>query len=143
MKHDTHNTGNIGLYFVCFQLAKRGWNVMPTARNARGVDILASDANGDAITIQVKTLSARNPVNITGAETLKANFLVVVLNARAEGEQSPECYVLKVKAAAKIIVPHATRPWIPVRALGPHRDRWDILWPAAGRQRGRAGGTSR
>lgn len=37
-KHATHNTGNIGLYFACYQLAKLGWNVMPTARNVRGAD---------------------------------------------------------------------------------------------------------
>ena len=33
-------TSNVGLYYVCYQLAKRGWNVMPTSRNARGVDII-------------------------------------------------------------------------------------------------------
>jgi len=33
-------TSNVGLYHVCYQLAKRGWNVMPTSRNARGVDII-------------------------------------------------------------------------------------------------------
>jgi len=25
--------GNTGLYYVCYELSKRGWNVMPTARN--------------------------------------------------------------------------------------------------------------
>lgn len=131
-KHNTHNTGNIGLYFACYQLAKLGWNVMPTARNARGVDILASDAAGKAITVQVKTLSARNPVNITRTETLKANHLAVVLNARVEGDAQPECYVLTAKAAKAIITPHATRPWISVKALSPFRDKWHILGPAAG-----------
>src|SRR6266699_1436173 len=38
LQHQT--IGNIGLYFVCYQLSRRGWNVMPTARNARGVDVL-------------------------------------------------------------------------------------------------------
>jgi hypothetical protein len=33
-------TSNVGLYYVCYQLAKRGWNVMPTSRNAIGVDII-------------------------------------------------------------------------------------------------------
>jgi hypothetical protein len=32
--------GNVGLYYVCYRLSCLGWNVMPTARNARGVDIL-------------------------------------------------------------------------------------------------------
>jgi hypothetical protein len=41
-------TGNVGLYYVCYQLAKRGWNVMPTSRNARSVDVIIynHDARG-------------------------------------------------------------------------------------------------
>ena len=27
--------GNIGLYYICYELCRRGWNVMPTSRNAR------------------------------------------------------------------------------------------------------------
>jgi hypothetical protein len=34
-------TGNVGLYYCCYRLSLLGWNVMPTARNARGVDIIA------------------------------------------------------------------------------------------------------
>jgi hypothetical protein len=29
--------GNVGLFYVCYRLSRLGWNVMPTARNARGV----------------------------------------------------------------------------------------------------------
>ncbi len=126
-KHDTHNTGNIGLHFACYQLAKEGWNVMPTARNARGVDILANDKKGRAISIQVKTLSGRDPVNIKAVETLAANFLIVVMNARVEEPARPDCYVLTVDEARKIIRPHETRPWIPVKSLQPHRDKWNVL----------------
>lgn len=32
--------GNVGLYYVCYELSKRGWNVLPTSRNAKGVDII-------------------------------------------------------------------------------------------------------
>jgi hypothetical protein len=40
-----------------------GWNVMPTARNSRGIDIIAYNKEGkDFIGVQVKTLSKRNPV---------------------------------------------------------------------------------
>jgi hypothetical protein len=28
--------GNAGLYYWCYRLSLLGWNVMPTARNARG-----------------------------------------------------------------------------------------------------------
>lgn len=33
--------GNVGMYYVCFKLSELGLNVMPTARNARGIDIVA------------------------------------------------------------------------------------------------------
>lgn len=32
--------GNIGLYYVCYELSKRGWNALPTSRNTRGIDIV-------------------------------------------------------------------------------------------------------
>jgi len=31
-------SGQTGLFAVCYQLSRRGWNVLPTSRNARGVD---------------------------------------------------------------------------------------------------------
>lgn len=34
-KPDNRITGNIGLYYVCYELSRKGWKVMPTARNAR------------------------------------------------------------------------------------------------------------
>jgi hypothetical protein len=37
-------TSNIGLYFAAYRLSQMGWNVMPTARNARGIDLVAYNA---------------------------------------------------------------------------------------------------
>ncbi len=63
MKLDVQVTGNIGLYYTCYQLSRMGCNVMPTARNARGLDIIAYNREGTGfIGIHVKTLSKRNPV---------------------------------------------------------------------------------
>lgn len=39
----TQVVGNIGMYFAAYRLSLMGWNVMPTSRNARGVDLLAYD----------------------------------------------------------------------------------------------------
>ena len=64
-KKSTQITANIGLYYVCYQLSRRGWNVMPTARNARGIDIVAYTGSGKGfIGIQVKTLSGRLAASI-------------------------------------------------------------------------------
>ncbi len=63
MRKNTQITGNIGLYWTCFHLSRIGWNAMPTAGNARGVDIIAYNrVCSSIISIQVKTLSKRNPV---------------------------------------------------------------------------------
>ena len=53
-----HVVGNAGMYYAAYQLCLRGWNVMPTARNARGIDLLAYDSTGKHfLGIQVKALS--------------------------------------------------------------------------------------
>jgi hypothetical protein len=41
MKLEPQVTGNIGIDYACYMLSRMGWNVMPTARNARGIDIIA------------------------------------------------------------------------------------------------------
>src|SRR3974390_3375656 len=57
---NTQLVGNIGMYYAAYRLSLLGWNVMPTARNARGVDLLAYDASAKKYKgIQIKTLSKR------------------------------------------------------------------------------------
>ena len=51
--------GNIGLYYACFKLSELDWNVMPTSRNARGIDVVCFSMDGARmLTIQV-TLPAK------------------------------------------------------------------------------------
>ncbi len=71
--------GNIGLYWVCYELSKRGWNVLPTSRNARGVDIIIySQDNSRKLAIQVKTLSKGYPVPLgSKEENLNADFYTI------------------------------------------------------------------
>jgi hypothetical protein len=95
-------TGNVGLYYCCYKLSLLGWNVMPTARNARGVDIIAYSADASRfIGIQVKALSKRNPVPL--GQSLKkcmGDFWVIVNKVASE---TPSAFVLKpseVKALA-------------------------------------------
>ena len=46
MKVETEVTGNIGLYYVCYHLARIDWNVMPSARNAHEIDPIAYKKTG-------------------------------------------------------------------------------------------------
>jgi len=57
-----------------------GWNAMPTARNARGVDIIAYDSEcAKMISIQVKTLSKRIPVPLRKSlDNLMGDFWIIV-----------------------------------------------------------------
>lgn len=53
----------MGLYYTCCQLSRMGWNVMPTTRNARGIDVIVYNRDGtEFIGVQVKELSIRRPV---------------------------------------------------------------------------------
>ena len=86
--------GNVGLFYVCYRLSRYGWNVMPTARNAKGIDILiySQDATRTR-TIQVKALSQRNPVPLGGKlDGLLGDFFVICRNLA--DDNTPECYVL-------------------------------------------------
>lgn len=94
--------GNLGLYYCCYKLSLLGWNVMPTARNARGVDIIAYSSDASRFKgIQVKSLSKRNPVPLgPSLDKCMGDFWVIVNKVAAE---SPSAFILEpaeVKALA-------------------------------------------
>jgi hypothetical protein len=86
MKLETQVTGNIGMYFACYRLSCMGWNVMPTSRNARGIDIIAYSKSGNEFMgIQVKALSKRNPVPLGNSlEKIMGDFWLIINNVGAE-----------------------------------------------------------
>lgn len=102
MKLDPQLTGNAGLYYTCYHLSLLGWNVMPTARNARGVDIIAYSQDATRkLAIQVKALSKRNPVPLgTSLEKVMGDFWVIVNKVTSS---TPSAFILlpsEVKALA-------------------------------------------
>jgi hypothetical protein len=87
---NTQVKGNIGLYYVCYKLALLGWNVMPTARNAKGPDVLAySEDATETRTIQVKTRAGRDNVMVGRSKDVIEDFWVICC-----GFRDPECFVL-------------------------------------------------
>jgi hypothetical protein len=86
--------GNIGMYYAAYRLSQQGWNVMPTARNARGVDLLAYDVGAHVYKgIQVKALSKRNPVPLgNSVDRFIGDWWVIVINA---GTTTPTCFIMK------------------------------------------------
>ncbi len=85
--------GNIGLYFVSYRLSRLGWNVMPTARNARGIDLLIYSQDAKRThSLQVKALSRRSPVPLgSHLNNLFGDFLVI---CRSVVTDAPESFVL-------------------------------------------------
>ncbi|HEV2118683.1 MAG TPA: hypothetical protein VGS11_01040 [Candidatus Bathyarchaeia archaeon] len=94
-KTDNQVVGNAGLFLVCYELSKRGWNVLPTSRNARGIDVVIYDREAKRRhTIQVKALSKRNPVPMGNKkENLLADYLVI---CRRVLEATPEIFVTTI-----------------------------------------------
>lgn len=80
MKLDAQLTGNVGLYYCCYRLSQLGWNVMPTARNARGVDIVAYNRDATRfVGVQVKALSKRNPVPLgLSLDKIMGDYWIIV-----------------------------------------------------------------
>jgi hypothetical protein len=92
MTLDPQLTGNVGLYYCCYRLSLLGWNVMPTARNARGVDIIAYNRDASRfVGVQVKALSKRNPVPLgTSLDKIMGDFWVIVNKVGT----SPSAFIL-------------------------------------------------
>jgi len=84
-----------GLYYVCYELSKRGWNVLHTSRNARGVDaVIYSEDAERTHTIQIKALSKRNPVPFgSNIENLIAEYLII---CRKVLDDKPELFLAKI-----------------------------------------------
>jgi hypothetical protein len=93
MKLDPQITGNAGLYYCCYHLSLLGWNVMPTARNARGVDIIAYSYDATRkLAVQVKALSKRNPVPLgTSLDKVMGDFWIIVNKVASS---SPSAFIL-------------------------------------------------
>lgn len=72
-------TGQSGMFAVCYELSRRGWNVMPTTRNAAGIDIVIySEDGGRKLGIQVKSLRDRKtPVPLGSNRKRIGDFWII------------------------------------------------------------------
>jgi hypothetical protein len=90
---DPQITGNAGLYYCCYHLTLLGWNVMPTARNARGIDIVAYSRDASRfVGVQVKALSKRNPVPLgLSLDKCMGDFWIIVNRVASD---TPAAFVM-------------------------------------------------
>lgn len=130
-KLPTQVTGNIGMYYACYRLSKLGWNVMPTARNARGIDIVAYDSDGERfVGIQVKALTKRSAVALgSSRDKLIGDYWIIVTNARAD----PKTYILPTTEVKRMANPNGTAEarsfWLEMKDYEQDRfcEQWDQI----------------
>ncbi|WP_141631549.1 hypothetical protein [Rhodopirellula baltica] len=82
MKPNKQITGNVGMYYACFQLSKLGLNVLPTSRNARGADIIVyNEEQTKFSTVQVKAMTKLTNISLgKSTDLVQCDWWVVVMN---------------------------------------------------------------
>lgn len=127
-KLPTGIVGNTGLYYTCYRLSALGWNVMPTARNTRGIDIVCSSVDGKTVrTIQVKSLTKADTVPLgTDIGKIMGDFWVIV---NSLGTDSPLAYILlshEVRALAVRNLSGKRAYWLPLKqyAVDAFGEQW-------------------
>jgi hypothetical protein len=127
-------TANVGMYYAAYRLSRMGWNVMPTARNARGIDLLAYDATaGRYLGIQIRTLSkhAAVPLGTKGVDHLLGDWWIIVNDAATD---VPECFIMKPDEVGKRAVRDQNEGrayWLPAKQYqtDEFRRRWHRVGP--------------
>ena len=126
--------GNVGLYYTCFRLSERGWNVLPTSRNTRGIDIICFREDGrDARSIQVKSLSRQTPMPLgLDLDKIVGDFWVIVTSLATE---KPRTYILTPKEVrARAVRDKGGRRayWLqrPAYAVAEFEEKWERIGSA-------------
>jgi hypothetical protein len=124
--------GNIGMYYVCYQLSKRGWNAMPTSRNAKGIDILIYSQNARTkYVVQVKSLSKKAPVplgtNIETSTLFLADYLIICRNVSV----NPEVFITRPENIRKRIhkgeMEGRISYWLDPKEYEAFRENWNEI----------------
>ncbi|MEG8946411.1 hypothetical protein [Rosettibacter firmus] len=134
-KVNNHNrtnqiVGNMGLYYVCYELSKRGWNVLPTSRNAKGIDIVIYNQNAKRThTIQVKTLSKKNPVPFgNNMDNLIAEYVII---CRKVHDDKPEMFIISSSEVKEYIRTNSKNDknsyWLQPTDYENYRDKWNAI----------------
>ena len=128
-------TGNAALFFVAWQLSRRGWHVMPTIRNARGSDLFV--ANGDETVffgVQSKGQSGRDDIKV--ATVREGDIIDHILSdwwiiTNEPSSHEPTCYILtKAEVAERAKRDRDGQCWIKLARCDEFRDAWDRLGAA-------------
>ena len=128
-KYPNQVVGNVGLYYICYELSKIGWNVMPTSRNAKGVDIIIYSQDAKRTnTIQVKSLSKKSLVPLGNKpNNFIAEFLIFCLNVF----DVPEAFIIKPEEIRDRIhegIKDGKKTyWLQPKDYGEFKNKWEEI----------------
>lgn len=130
---DSAMTGNAGLNYASWQLSRRGWHVLPTIRNARGSDLIVTDADERTFFgVQSKALSKRQAVPLgRNIDAIRSDWWIVTIHANSD---RPVCFVIRneeVRALASKDK-NGGAYWLEPRDYDrdPFREAWDRIGDA-------------
>ena len=127
-KLDNQIVANSGMYYVCHRLSEMGLNVMPTSRNAKGIDILAYTPDGKkSVSIQVKTVTGRTNVPLGEGfanKTIKVDFWCIVNRGGV-----PAVFVMKPKEVELGAEQYSKGWWLKPKAYDSDkfREKWSRI----------------
>jgi Holliday junction resolvase-like predicted endonuclease len=118
--------GVAGEYFVAAELSRRGYVASITLRNTRGIDIIASNEDGDkTVNIQVKTKRIGVPdwIVTKKAENVKDANMFYVFVSLGKDTENPDFHIVPSKDVADY-VKKGHKKWLetPGRGGKMHKD---------------------
>ncbi len=102
-KTNRQTTGNVGMYYACYQLSRLGLNVMPTSRNAKGADIIAYTPDQTRfLSFQVKAQTKLSNISLRQSlDDIDCDWWIVVTDVYSD----PITFVLtkdEIKQSARL-----------------------------------------
>ena len=103
-------TGNMGLFYICYKLSRFGWNVLPTIKNAKAIDIIAYKENGEQpISIQTKGYTNEESVGkFRDEEDITADFYIIATHIY----ERPVTYILTKSDVKKNLTKNEDGYWL-------------------------------
>lgn len=109
-------SGVAGEYYVAAELSRHGFLAAVTLRNSDGIDILASDENGNnQLAIQVKTTQGKDKWLLTSKveleENASENKYFVFVNLPSDNSEAPGYSIIQAKQLA-LFIKKAHKDWL-------------------------------
>jgi hypothetical protein len=128
-KLSPHLVRNAGVFYVYHCLSQMGWNARPTARKAKGPDVVIESEDAKRTwRLKVRSLSKRDPVPLGKDPHIDADWVVVCTRVRTD---SPSCYVMNPDEVGRLANrdKHGENHWLepPQYDTEEFAERWDRI----------------